>query len=84
MKQPTMAIEKSKSSVHLSWGGEHTLPLKITGVDSLNLKDKVRIVIEGSVTGLRKDKYGSSLEVDMNSVHVTTNNKDLEDTISDD
>jgi len=60
------------------------MPLKITGVDSLNLKDKVRIVIDGSVTGLRKDKYESSVDVAMSSVRVSKGNKDLEDTVSDD
>jgi len=84
MKHEAPMMEKSKPSVHLSWGGEHSMPLKITGVDSLNLKDKVRIVIDGSVTGLLRHKYESSVDVAMSSVRVSKGNKDLEDTVSDD
>jgi hypothetical protein len=61
---PVDAKMKPRASVH--WDGED---LKLSG-DNPALGDKVRLVVEGKVSGFSMQDYGNSLEVETKSVKV--------------
>lgn len=70
--------EKSAPVVHLGISDyEKKIPMK--GISSAKVGQKVCVMIMGKVTGIRKDKHGESIDIEMSEAHVTKPDSDMED-----
>lgn len=80
-KQAMPVVEKSKPTIHIS-SNDYNKKIPIEGLDNAKVGKKVCCMIMGKIVGIRKDRYGQSVEIEMDMAHLGQK-KDMMEVIGD-
>lgn len=78
------SVPKSKKSppmVRIGYS-DYEKKIPIEGLEDVKVGKKVCVIIEGTIVGTRKDKYGESVEIEMDEAVMGTK-KDIKEVIGD-